>query len=382
MQGLMDSKAYFIRVIRAALRGETAPMLPPDADCARLCRLAVRNTVQGLFCKGLGAELSKFPAELQEKLQKSCRAAAVRQSAQQDLLAAVRTQFAANGIDFMLLKGSHLKALYPAPELRFMVDTDVLVREADLLRAKKILLGFGLELQFDNGKDIVFVKKPFLTVELHRSLFQENYFMYPYFKGVWTRADPCGVHEFRMTYSDLYVYTLAHLAEHYTAAGSCFRPVMDLYLLEKQCAELLDFDYIQAQFREIGIAKFAENIRKLAFCMFDGAPTSDTLTMMENFVTLGPPVQNAAAASAAAVTQQSKARRMLSAAFPSLRHMSVKYPVLKKFPFFLPIFWLVRLVQYTFSKDPTIRRKKSELQNADQKSADALAKIFKESGLR
>lgn len=381
MQSLMDTKAYFIRVIGAALRGTSAPPLPPDADCKRLYRLAVRNTVQGLFCKGLGAELAKFPADLQEKLQKSCQAATVRQCAQQELLSAIRANFAEAEIDFMLLKGSHLKALYPTPELRFMVDTDVLVREHDLTRAKEILLGFGLEIEFDNGKDIVFVKKPFLTVELHRSLFQENYFMYPYFSTVWERAEKFDTHEFCMTDSDLYVYTLAHLAEHYTAAGSCFRPVMDLYLLEKQRANTLDFDYITAQFQEIGIEKFAENIRKLAFCMFDGTPQTETLTMMENFVTLGPPVQNAATASAAAVTQKSKAHRMLSAAFPSFRHMSTKYHILKKLPFLLPFFWLIRLVQYTFTKDKTILRKKSELQNADQKSVDVLAKIFKESGL-
>lgn len=381
MQSLMDTKAYFIRVIGAALRGTSAPPLPPDADCARLCRLAARNTVQGLFSKGLGAELEKFPDELQEKLQKSCGAAAVRECAQQELLSAIRANFAEAEIDFMLLKGSHLKALYPAPELRFMVDTDVLVREQDLMRAKEILLRFGLETEFDNGKDIIFVKKPFLMVELHRSLFQEDYFMYPYFSAVWERTEKCDTHEFRMTDSDLYVYTLAHLAEHYTAAGSCFRPVMDLYLLEKQRADTLDFDYIAAQFREIGIEKFAENIRALAFCMFENAEKNETLTMMENFVTLGPPVQNAAAASDAAVTQKSKARRMLSAAFPGFRHMSTKYHILKKLPFLLPLFWLIRLVQYTFTKDKTILRKKAELQNADQKSIDTLARIFKESGL-
>lgn len=381
MQSLMDTKAYFIRVIGAALRGTSAPPLPPDADCARLCRLAARNTVQGLFSKGLGAELEKLPAELQEKLQKSCGAAAVRECAQQELLSAIRANFAEAEIDFMLLKGSHLKALYPTPELRFMVDTDVLVREQDLVRAKEILLGFGLETEFDNGKDIVFVKKPFLTVELHRSLFQEDYFMYPYFCGVWERAKKCGAHEFCMTDSDLYVYVLAHLAEHYTAAGSCFRPVMDLYLLEKQRADTLDFEYIAAQFQAIGIEKFAENIRALAFCMFDGAPKTDTLTIMENFVTLGPPVQNAAAASEAARTQQSKVRRTLSAVFPSFHHMSTKYPVLKKLPFLLPIFWLVRFVQYAFTKDKHIVRKKEELQNADQKSVDTLARIFKASGL-
>ncbi len=381
MQSLFEAKAYFLQVIGAALREKAAPPLPNGADAERLCRLAARNAVQGLFCAGLQSECKKLPDETRQKLQKSCQAAAFRECTQQEFLCALRAQFAEEKIDFMLLKGSHLKALYPAPELRFMVDMDVLVHDCDLDRAKNVLISFGLSLEADNGKDIIFMKKPFLTVELHRTLFQEKYFMYSYFLGVWDKAIPLGAHEYCMSENDLYVYTLAHLAEHYTTAGSCFRPVMDLFLLEQKRKDLLDFAYIEAQFQELGIEKFAENIRALGKVMFLGAPTTETLTMMENYVTFGPPVQNAAAASAAAVTQKSKARRMLDAAFPSLRHMRLRYPVLKRLPFLLPLFWLIRLAQYTFTKDKSIARKRKELKNADQKSADTLEHIFRASGL-
>ena len=85
----------------------------------------------------------------------------------------------------------------------------------------------------NNGKDIVLVKKPFLTIELHKMLFVEDYFMHDYFSSVWDRVEKSSDFEYKMPINDLYVYTLAHLAEHYLEAGSCFRPLMDLYLMEK-----------------------------------------------------------------------------------------------------------------------------------------------------
>lgn len=380
MQNAAETKSFFIQVIAAALRGEGAAPLPPDANCKLLARLASRNAVQGLFCRGLGENLQSFPEELREKLQKSCWAAAVRESAQQDLLSAIRESFSASDIDFILLKGSHLKALYPAPELRFMVDTDVLVHEDDIPKAKEILSGFGLALKFDNGKDIVFIKEPFLTVELHRSLFQEENVMYAHFCDAWQTAVAGDVpHEYKMTDNDLYVYTLAHLAEHYLEAGSCFRPVMDLYLLETK--QNLDFDLIRAQLNTLGLVKFGENIRALGKAMFSGAPYNDTLTLMENYITLGPPVQNAAGAAIAASSKQSRAARLLRTAFPPYSRMLLRYPALKKAPFLLPIFWAWRLLRYAFSKDERIRKKRNRLSKENPKSTDILQKIFEKSGL-
>lgn len=381
MKNIQQTKQYFLSVVSAALRGTDIPQKPETILFEDVYQLAVRNTVQGLFYLAFSPMKDLLPDAVFAKLQKAYQLECMRETAQQAMLSALRTDFSAAGIDFMLLKGAHLKALYPAPEMRFMVDMDVLVHEQDLKRAQEILLSYGFSAKSNTGKDIIFIKKPFLTIELHHSLFQEDYFMYPYFLGVWDRAEKIELHEYGMTDNDLYVYTLAHLAEHYTAAGSCFRPVMDLFLMEQKRSDTLDFTYIRTQFQTLGIEAFAANIRDLSKVMFLGAETNKLLSMMENFVALGPPVRNAAAASTAAVTQKSKARRMFESAFPSFRHMARKYPVLRKLPVLLPVFWLFRLIQYTFSKDKNIVRKRTELKNVDQQSADIMQQIFRDSGL-
>lgn len=377
----MATKEYLLAVVSAVLSGKEVPALPPDVDVVQFVRLAFSNAVQGIVFSAFAENPGALPEALFARLKKSFQADVLRDAAQTQMLSVLREQFNTAGIDFLLLKGAHLKALYPAPELRFMVDMDILVREKDQPRAQEILLANGFVLHFDNNKDIVFLKKPFLTVELHRTLFQEEYRMYPYFLSVWERAALVGNHEYKMTDNDLYVYTLAHLAEHYETAGSCFRPVMDLYLMEKKLQNKLDFGYIRQQFETLGISEFAENIRKLGRCMFESAPKDDTLLLMENYVTLGPPVKNAAVAADEKTGNQSKARRLFSAAFPNFKHMATKYPVLKKLPFLLPFFWIWRLLGYAFTKDKSLVKKRDALINADKKSADVMQKIFKQSGL-
>lgn len=379
MPNIMEAKADLLAVVRAALHGTAAPDAHAFADFPAVCRLARRNCVQSMVYLTLKSQKDALPAEDFTRLEKSFQAAVLRETAQQSFLCALREKFDAAGIDFMLLKGTHVKALYPAAEMRFMVDMDVLVREADVERAQEILLGCGLSLHLDNGKDIIYMRPPFLTVELHRALFQKEDDLYPHFLDAWARAEPLGGHEYKMSDAELYVYTLAHLAEHYTTAGSCFRPVMDLYLLEQKTT--LNFSALGARFREMGLDAFAGKVRALYHAMFDGAPKDETLLLMENYILLGPPVQHADAAAAAARTHKSKPRRLLAAAFPRLSHMRLKYPVLKKAPFLLPVFWVVRLLQYAFAKDKSIARKREALMNADEKSAAVMEKIFKASGL-
>jgi hypothetical protein len=261
-----------------------------------------------------------------------------------------------------------------------MVDMDILVKEESMAQGGQLILARGFTQEMNNGKDIVLVKKPFLTIELHKMLFVEDYFMHDYFTSVWDRVELVNGCEYKMPINDLYVYTLAHLAEHYLEAGSCFRPLMDLFLMEQKYADLLDFDYINQQFEEIGIDKFAKKIRQLYKCAFDGAEYSDDLITMENFIVFGAPVNNASEVSKVARTNKSKSKRFMESAFPNLKHMKLKYPILEKAPFLLPVFWVVRFFEFVFLKKGSIEQKQSAISNVDRKSADIMKEIFEKSG--
>ena len=194
--------------------------------------------------------------------------------------------------------------------------------------------------------------------------------------GVWDRAEKVDGFEYKMSDNDLYVYTVAHLREHYVSAEACFRPVMDIFLLNKKYGDRLDFDYINTELSKLGLLKFAENIKRLGECMFDGAETDDTMTLMENYVVFGPPVKNAALAAKA---DKSKPARILSSAFPGLSHMRKLFPVLEKYPFLIVVFWFVRIFKNIFKKET--REKLDAIQETGEKEYNVLHDIYRKSGI-
>ena len=381
MQEQMVTKKYFLDMVSSSIKGLPVPHCPDEVDTSLLYKLCVRNAVQGILYLAVQSGAVTLSAENEVKLQKSYMAILAREATQQEEIEYIRNAFNEENIEFMFLKGTHLKSLYPVPEMRFMVDMDILVKEKSMEKGGELILARGFTQEMNNGKDIVLVKKPFLTIELHKMLFVEDYFMHDYFKGVWNRVEKVSSCEYKMPISDLYVYTLAHLAEHYLEAGSCFRPLMDLYLMEKTHTEL-DFDYINKQFEIIGIDKFAIKIRQLYKSAFDDAEYNDDLITIENYIVFGAPVKNASEVSKVAITKKSKSQRFMESAFPNLKHMKLKYSILKKAPFLLPFFWVVRFFEFVFLKKGSIEQKQAKISNVDQESTDIMREIFEKSGLK
>lgn len=380
MQDKMLTKKYFLEMVSASIKGLPISPCPEEVDTNFLYKLSVRNAVQGILYLAVQSGAVTLSAETEAKLKKSYMTVLAREATQQEEIEYIRNAFNEENIEFMFLKGTHLKSLYPTPQMRFMVDMDILVKEESMNKGGKLILAHGFTQEMNNGKDIVLVKKPFLTIELHRMLFVEDYFMHNYFTSVWDRVERISGLEYKMPINDLYVYTLAHLAEHYLEAGSCFRPLMDLYLMEKIYSEL-DFEYINEQFKKISIEKFAVKIRQLCKCAFDNAEYNDDLITMENYIVFGAPVNNAEEVSRVALTKQTKSQRLLNSLFPGLRHMKLRYSILEKLPFLLPFFWVVRIFEFFFKKNSEISTKKDKISNVDSESVDIMREIFEKSGL-
>ena len=379
MSDLAQAKEYFLNCVSAVINGGEIPAMPGEVDEKTVFSLAVRNSAQALLYFA-NEECRIFSDELTLKLKKSYQAAMLREMSQQAEIEKIRKEFAENGISFMLLKGSHLKALYPKPEMRFMVDMDVLVRKADVEKAREILISHGLRQSMNNGKDIVLLKEPFLTVELHNTLFMEDYYMYDYFLGVWDRAEKVSDFEYKMSDADLYIYSLAHLAEHYTTAGACFRPTMDIYLMNKKVNVLNTQEaraYISAELEKLELNSFEENIKKVGLHIFEDGQLDGNTELMEKYIVFGPPVKHAAQAAKA---NKSKSSRIISALFPGLRHMKNIYPILEKLPFLLPFMWIARILKNLFNKNAKTRLE--SIESTDISDYKVLENIYISSGLK
>lgn len=96
---------------------------------------------------------------------------------------------------------------------------------------------------------------------------------------------------------------------------------------------------------------------------------------MQQYIVLGPPIQNAGAV--AENMESTRFSAFMRMVFPPLKVMVKNYPVLKRLPFLLPFYWFVRLVK----KGGRAKNKSKELGALTDKNKKLMNDIFKSSGL-
>lgn len=83
--------------------------------------------------------------------------------------------------------------------------------------------------------------------------------------------------------------------------------------------------------------------KKVGDIWFGDAKDDKALFVMQQYIVLGPPIQNAGAV--AENMESTRFSAFMRMAFPPLKVMVKNYPVLKRLPLLLPFYWLVRLVK-------------------------------------
>ena len=165
--------------------------------------------------------------------------------------------------DILPLKGAVLRELYPKPEYRQMGDLDYLVdSDEDIMKQMGDVLhmlgyadgeGVGLESSHD-----VYMKPPYMEVEIHRRLLpptEENHW---HTDDIWERLvkDKSNPYLLHMTNEDFYLFHLLHFEKHYSMGGSGIRSILDQYYLMKQYGNTMDWDYINRLLTKMNYVDF------------------------------------------------------------------------------------------------------------------------------
>ena len=183
---MIDQQAV-LAVIRAALDGIPAEGAGISID--EYLSFARKQQIEALFIYGLMKSKIPLPKEVRNVYIRAAMASSRQVKAGQALFAAFRK----HGIDYLPLKGSKLKFLYPDEAIRSMGDIDVLVRvsQYDAIRAVMLSLGYTEQTQSDH--EYIWRGSEAL-VELHKRLIPSyNKDYYAYFGEGWSwrkRAAP------------------------------------------------------------------------------------------------------------------------------------------------------------------------------------------------
>lgn len=232
-------------------------------------------------------------------------------------------RFEKEKLPFVPLKGQVLREFYPEPWMRTGCDLDLLVRQEDLERAGKLLesdMGYGPKAI--SGHDISFISGDGVRVELHHTLIEGNEVL----RDIW---DHCAQGQMEPEY--LYLYHIAHAAKHLRHGGCGIRPVLDLWLMERQgitCADAL--------LEQCGLLTFAKALSRLSRCWFETGQVEEALRPLHCYILQGGIFGTAQ--SVEALRRDFDKKRL----FISKKELEYAYPILRKRGWLLPVCQLRR----------------------------------------
>lgn len=261
--------------------------------------------------------------------------------------------FDENKIDYIPLKGCNMKQLYPKPELRYMGDADILVRENQYDKIQEIMTGLGFAEKKANGYHYEWENSS-LRVELHISLVSsKNSVFYGYWRDCWERATLVSGTRYMLLPEDDFLFQLTHFAKHYSGPGIGCRYLLDMWVFLRAHPNM-NQTYLERELLRLQLTAFYQNLSKLIQVWFENDEIDDRSELMTDFLFSGSSWgswQNEQL-SWAARTKDCQSGTVVSPIMtkilPPLSSMKYRYPILQKCIFLLPVCWLWRIVQALF----------------------------------
>ncbi len=342
-------KKTVIALVNSALSGKSAT-LPEELDFEALYDFSLKQNLIPLVYYGLVTSgLDKKNPWGQKFFFATCQLIAVSEQ-QNEQMNRIFAAFEENKIDFLPLKGAHLRGLYPKGEMRAMGDIDILIREEQYDRIEEVMRGLGFAFKEESNHEFVWTLGK-TCVELHRYLIPSyNKDYYAYFGSGWEKATGIpGKSEFQMTCEDELVYLITHFAKHYRDRGIGVRHLLDIkqYLEQKE----LDMAFLKQQLSKLKLWEFFSHIRDLiAFWFYEGK-ADDAVRQMENVLFAGGAFGteegrrlSEAIKDGMRGEEKSRKERFISRLFLSYPRMCLLFPILRKLPVLLPFLWVWRFV--------------------------------------
>lgn len=340
-----------VTLLRSAITGEVLP-LPEDFDIeAAYPVVRAHQIATTIYEAAARCGISQQHPAMQKLFQHYCKSLQVS-GRQLRSLEQICSAFSAAGIDYMLLKGSILKKLYPKPEMRMMGDADVLIRLEQYEAIVPVMEQLGFQLMKETGHELTWVSGA-LEVELHKSLFPpaaDDF--HAYYGDGWSMAKRAEGSQHVMSAEDSYIFIFTHFVKHFRSSGIGCRQVMDLWVYRRANPDM-DEAYIISVLEKIHLRAFYENMLRTISAWFEDGAEDDQVQLITDVIFSSGSWGSTRTRTLAAGVRDAKrsGRRfkgktayVLRRIFPGVDSLRMRYPVLKKAPYLLPGVWLYFLV--------------------------------------
>ena len=360
MVDTITAEGVFLNTVAAVLNNKRPSVLPEGIKADDILTIGSgRNMAPITFCALNMIEpkpASDKWGEYQKRFLDDCMRSEIQMSEYHKLV----EYLCGNGVKIIPLKGCVMKELYPSPNFRIMADVDLLYEGVTSKKLAGLMEAFGYSTEnLEKGVHDTFHKKPCMNIELHRHLMADTSPYKPIFDHLFERAVPDEKipNLYHLTPEDLYLHEIAHAAKHFMAREAHVRHVGDIYVLNQKYASDWDVDYIKAQLDSVGLLKFEEKIRTIAYAFFGEEPAEVSELDMELFFPDGNTnLPNSSGWAFMDKGGKSQFLFFLHRTFYPYSGMCSMYPVLKKWPVLLPFAWMHRIVDVLLHRRQNVGR--------------------------
>lgn len=296
--------------------------------------------------------------------------------------------FDQNGIDYIPLKGTVLKGLYPQPELRIMGDADILIRMEQYEQIKELMPTLGYWFDHESSYDLPWCEKN-LYAELHKRFFAPKYReLSDYFGDGWKIArEQDG--KFSLTQEDEFCYIFSHMMVHFRAMGIGARQIVDLFVYRRTHPDMNEEIILQIM-EKLQLTQFYRNISKLLQVWFQGEesdPTTDLITAYifsgGSWGTLERKLYSKEAMSTGADgrVRYSRFSALIHTLFLPMDEMQLMYNVLFKHPWLCPVYYVVRWVDVLRDRPKNVLRRFGIIRNMSNEKVSTHQQMLQKIGL-
>lgn len=354
-----------LQLIAAALT-ESRRDISADLDWVEVIQAGKRHKILPMLYYGALQSNAAMPPEHKQALEMNTFRHVMISQNQLYALERLFAAFDEAGVDYMPLKGTLLKQMYPKAEMRSMGDADVLIRVDQYDRIRELMPALGYTAVGESDHELLW-KGPALFLELHKRLipsYNKDYFAY-YGDG-WRLAkirDGC---RYGMTDEDQLIYLFTHFAKHYRDGGIGIKHMTDLWVYRRHHPDL-DEAYIRKELTTLQLYTFYTHICRTLSVWFEGAEGDEHTAVITDFVfdsgTFGSH-ENHLLSDGAKLDgdgNTAKRRKAIRLVFLPYANMCMKYPWLKRVPVLLPVMWVWRVVTTLLFKGDKVRQNKEDL---------------------
>lgn len=258
----MPSQGLFLQILKEYLHNQSTE-LPSSFNLEELLCIANKHQVSGIVyhqCKN-ALHCLESDKSVVDEFSRQYSSALFYYSNRMGVYQSLKQIFIDNEISFFSVKGFCVADLYPIPQLRTMGDVDIVMSDADRMKAHDLLLKMGFSNTVHGDREWVYFKNG-MEFELHNHLLYEatvnNEMLLDFANSCWKHVSKDEEGVCRLEWEYHFIFLLLHLRKHFMNQGVGIRQFMDIAVVIQQKGTAMDWQYIENTLSSIEMLDFAK----------------------------------------------------------------------------------------------------------------------------